>query len=81
MRYLIGVIAISIVLFISTYCLLLIWGINMVSEENFRKTLLSLGIIIMTSIILVAIIYVPFFLKSSTNGYDKNQSGVAQKKL
>lgn len=80
MKYFIGFLIISIVLFISTYFLLSVWDIDLMSEQNFNRTLLSLGIIISTAFILAVIVFVPLFFKSTDTDYQSTTNGVAQKK-
>jgi len=53
----------------------------MLSEKNFKQTLLSLGIIFITSFLLIVFVIVPIFLKSNQNEYEKDQKGIAQKKI
>lgn len=81
MKYILSFFIIAIITFISTYFLLNLWGINMLSEEHFLKVLLSLGIISLTSFLLIVFVIVPVFMKSNQNDYDKNQKGIAQKKI
>lgn len=79
MKYLIGFICIAFVLFIATYFLLKVWGIELLAAENLNKTLVTLSIVAATSLILIVII--PFFLKNNASKYDQQNSGVAQKKI
>lgn len=53
----------------------------MLSEKNFKQTLLSLGIIFITSFLLIVFVIVPIFLKSNQKEYEKDQKGIAQKKI
>lgn len=81
MKYVLSFFITAIILFVSTYFLLNIWDINMLSEKNFKQTLLSLGIIFITSFLLIVFVIVPIFLKSNQNEYEKDQKGIAQKKI
>lgn len=77
MKYLIGIFVTAIVLFASTFFLLRVWGIEMLSPEYTSKLLYSVAIIVVTAIIIVAIILA---FSHNTKGYDKNGTGIAQKK-
>lgn len=79
MKYIIATLAISLVLFGATYFLLGLWGIEMLSPERTKQLLYSLGIIVVTSFILVVGIILPFF-NHNTKGYDTQSGGMAQKK-
>lgn len=79
MKYFLGFIITVVILFISAYFLLGIWDINIISEENLSKSLISLAIVSSTLFILIVFVFIPFF-KSNNIGYDKNQKGVAEKK-
>lgn len=80
MKYVLSFFITAIILFVSTYFLLNIWDINMLSEKNFKQTLLSLGIIFITSFLLIVFVIVPIFMKSNQKEYEKDQKGIAQKK-
>lgn len=80
MKYFIGLIITVVLLFISAYFLLGIWGIDIISKENLNKSLLSLAIVTVTIFILIVFVFIPFF-KPNNIGYEKNQKGLAQKKI
>ncbi|MFN3020847.1 hypothetical protein ACK1KB_07660 [Chryseobacterium sp. TY3] len=80
MKYLIGFLAIALILFAATFFMLRLWGIEMLSPEYTTKLLYSLGIIVVTAFILIVAIILPFF-NHNTKGYNRNGDGIAQKKL
>ncbi len=63
MKQFIGTLLALLVLFISSYFLLRMWGIELLSTENLNKTLSTIGILAVTAIILVNVIIIPFFYK------------------
>lgn len=79
MKYIIGILLTALVLFASTFFLLRVWGIEMLSPEYTTKLLYSVAIIVVTATILVVGIILPF--SHNTKDYDKNGSGIAQKKM
>lgn len=78
MKYLIGTIVTFIVLAVTSYFVLQIWDINIISKENFNKSVLTLGILLVLSILLN--ILFPFFFKNQAAGYDQTAKNVAQRK-
>ena len=78
MKYILGTIVTFIILSIATYFVLLIWDINLISQENFNKSLITLGVIFLLAIVLN--IVTPFFFKNHSGGYDKDAGNVAQAK-
>lgn len=80
MKYVIGVLATALVLFVATYFLLRIWDINLLSPENFSKLMYSILIIVVTAVVLIVAIIIPFF-GGNKRGYDQRSEGIAQKKI
>ncbi len=78
MKYIIGIIVTSVILFIATYFILGIWGIDIMSSENIKKTLITLVIILGVSFFLLIIL--SFFFKNETREYDNNKGNIAQPK-
>lgn len=80
MKYLIGILATVLVLFLTLYMVLRIWDIEMFSHENLTKLLYSLGIMVVAAVFLLVVIIFPIF-GNPGKGYDKNGQGIAQRKL
>lgn len=80
MKYAIGVFVTALILFVATYFLLKIWGINMLDAEDFSRILYTIAIVIVTAFVLVVFILIPVFKKPDA-GYNKNGDGIAQKKV
>jgi len=80
MKYFLGFIITIVLLFISAYFLLGVWGVDIISKENLNKSLISLGIVSSTIFVLIVFVFIPFF-KSNNKGYDNNQKGIVQKKI
>lgn len=78
MRNLLGIFITFLVLALATYFVLQIWDIDLISSENFNKSLLTLGLLFLLSIALTII--TPFFFKNHSKGYDTNSGNVAQSK-
>lgn len=80
MKQFIGTLLALLVLFISSYFLLRMWGIELLSTENLNKTLSTIGILAVTAIILVNVIIIPFFTSGKNGKYEETDT-VAQKKI
>ena len=78
MRYLLGTLITFIILALSSYFVLQIWDINLISKEHLNKSMYTLGILFILSIVLN--IVAPFFFKNHAGGYDQNSGNVAQRK-
>lgn len=80
MKYLFGILFTLVILFVATYFLLGLWGIQLLDAQNFSKILWTTGILTLTSIILVCFIIIPFF-GSGRNGTYEDKGKVAQRKI
>lgn len=78
MKYIIGVIVVCLILSITTYFLGDIWGYTLISYEQLKKGLITIAIIGVCLILLL--IFIPFFFKNHTKGYDNKDKRVAQPK-
>lgn len=78
MKYLLGTLITFIILAVGTYLLLTIWGISIISPANFNKLLMSLGLLLILSLLLT--IFTPFFFKNNATAYDERSGNVAQPK-
>lgn len=78
MKYLFGTLITFFILAIATYFVLLVWDINLISQENFNRSLQTFGIIFVLAVLLN--IVTPFFFKNHSAGYDQNSGNVAQPK-
>ncbi|MDM1293463.1 hypothetical protein HX021_04040 [Sphingobacterium sp. N143] len=80
MKYIVGILFTLVVLFIATYFLLGLWGINLLEAGHFSKILWTTAILILTAIILVCFIILPFF-GSGRQGKYEDTGKVAQRKI
>lgn len=78
MRYLLGTLITFIILAIAAYFVLQIWDINLISKENFNRSMVTLIAILILSIVLNVV--APFFFKNYAKGYDASSGNVAQRK-
>ncbi|MCD2426231.1 hypothetical protein LQ567_25825 [Niabella pedocola] len=76
MRYITGILATAVILCITAYLTLSVWGINPVDPAHLRKALITLGILLAAAFLLI--ILVPFFFKNHSKGYQQNGGNVAQ---
>jgi len=76
MKYLLGILTTLLALCLATYFVLQLWDINPISSQHFQKTLVTLGIIAVLTVVLT--IALPFFFKNHSAGYDKDSGNVAQ---
>lgn len=82
MKYLLSFLFTAIVLFVATYFLLGIWGIEILTPGEFRKTMWTVGIVVATAALLTIVIIAPFIKRYQDRvRYDQNADGVAQRKL
>ncbi|MDF2476846.1 MAG: hypothetical protein K0S24_2329 [Sphingobacterium sp.] len=80
MKYIFGILFTLVILFVATYFLLGLWGIQFLNAENFSKILWTTGILTLTSIVLVCFVILPFF-GSGKNGKYEDKGKVAQRKI
>ena len=78
MKYLFGTLITFIILAVAAYFVLQIWDINLISPENFNRSLLTFIIIFGLAILLNVV--APFFFKNHSAGYNKDAGNVAQPK-
>jgi len=80
MKYIIGTIAVVLILCTAVFFTLELWGIaNPVTFEQLQKGLKTAMIIGVTSILLLIVI--PFFFKNNGKGYDRTKGNVAKPKI
>lgn len=78
MKYILGIILTIIILCITAFGLLNLWGIEQpISTEHFVKFLITIGILSLVALILA--VFLSFFFRSHSKGYAKD-GGVAGKK-
>lgn len=78
MKYFLGILVTIIVLGLTVFGLLNLWGIeHPVSNEHITKSLITLGILAVVALILVVLL--SFFFRNHSKGYAKGK-GVAGKK-
>ena len=78
MKYILGIIFTIIILGITAFGLLNLWGIEQpISTEHFVKFIITVGILSLVALVLV--VFLSFFFRTPSKGYAKN-SGVAGKK-
>ena len=78
MKYALGILVTFLVFTVATYFVLQVWDIDLISPKKFKKSMLTLGIIALLSVLLT--ITIPFFFKNQSAGYDQNSGNVAQSK-
>ena len=80
MKYIIGTIAVALILCTAAFFTLDLWGIeNPVTLAHLQKGLKTVIIIGITSILLLIVI--PFFFKNNGRGYDRTKGNVAKPKI
>ncbi|WP_257667443.1 sporulation protein YqfD [Parapedobacter tibetensis] len=78
MKFIIGFLAMLIVLALLTYVVLRIWDIDVIAPEHMSKSLKTLGVLAIGSTVLTMII--AFFFRNDKKGYDRARGSVAQPK-
>ena len=77
MKYIIGTIAVALILCTAAFFTLELWGIeNPVTLAQLQKGFKTVMIIGLASILLLIVI--PFFFKNNAKGYDKTKGKVAK---
>lgn len=80
MKYIIGTIVTALILCVATYFTLELWGIeNPITFDQLQKGLKTAMIVLGTSLLLI--IFISFFFKNNSKGYDKSKGNVAKPKL
>lgn len=79
MKYIIGIIVVLIVLSVSAYFLADLWEYDtLITPEQLKKSAVTVMIVGTVSVLLL--VFVPFFFKDNAKGYNKNHDGIAQPK-
>ena len=80
MRYIIGTIAVALILCTAAFFTLELWGIeNPVTLAQLQKGFKTAMIIGLASVLLL--IVTPFFFKNNGRGYDRTKGNVAKPKI
>lgn len=78
MKLVTGTVVTLVILSIFVYGVLYLWGIQLFSPQNFIKSLMTLGIIIVCAPIIT--VTVSFFFKDNDKDYDMSKGVVAHPK-